>query len=80
MANFSLTEYQEYRKIGDSSIPLVVYCFLRRNLSQEANVENVFHYFNAVLQYWDYYEDVVCSKAYLIFKDEFLSNKYQIRP
>ena len=80
MINFSLTEYHEYGKIGDSSIPLVVYCFLRRNLSHDANVESIFHYFNAVLESWDYYEDVICPKAYLIFKDEFLSNKFLIIP
>ena len=56
----------------------MLYCFLRRNLSKQADISQVISYINAFYYECDAEERLRSSKAYQAFVEDFLSNKFTV--
>ena len=80
--DFSLSEYNTYGQETGSEMDLLFYCFLRRNLKGTVTISQLISYFDGFFHggysWWEYYESVNETKAYLSFREDFLSSKFTI--
>lgn len=80
--DFSLSEYTAYLKEADNGMNLLSYCFLRRNLKGSPDLMQVKTYFDGFFHgnytWWDYFESVKETRAYVNFTEDFLSNKFSV--
>ena len=77
---FYLDEYQNVcNRCGyDSEIfPFIFFCFLRKNLNQNADIESVTSFINST---WTFnnYQQLVESNAYIAFQERFLEGSFNI--
>ena len=80
--DFSFSEYRAYEKETDNGIDLLFFCFLRRHLKGNVDLSQLMSYFDGFFHddfsWWDYYESVRDTKAYLSFREDFLSSKFTV--
>lgn len=75
---FYLDEYDKvYEGMGlySGEMPLIVYCFFRRNLKGDKTVENIVSYMDAV---WQRDLNIQKKQSYLEFEELFLSGKCEV--
>lgn len=80
--DFSLSEYKAYENETGNGMELMFYFFLRRNLKGHIDQTQIKAYFEGFFcsgySWWDYYETIKDTKAYLSFREDFLSSKFTI--
>jgi hypothetical protein len=77
---FYIDEYEAVLKelgVRSEDLPLILYCFYRRNLKSDKTIQNVVDYTYAV---WQNGLQIMKKNTYLEFEDLFLSGKMEVKP